>query len=385
MEENLINLFDCEKQCEYKGRKFGARDNGAIMRYSKEGNKPNVYDNKWTFGTKNDSTGYMMFTSVIRVHQVVCTAFHGPAPEGDMVVDHIDTNRCNNRPENLRWVTRLENALNNPITRQKIILCCGSIENFLKNPSMLRENANEPNFVWMRTVTKAEASKCLVNLTRWAAQDKVMTPKGEGMGDWIFGEQNPNSQPLPRPNTPSPTQKVMSQSDYNKKIMDEMASGYFGEDKKPTLRTAEEIKKADNPESELKDLLTDSLTAGAKQLYWRTPSEFVLCPGNAKVHTLSDYYKKLEEGKVFLRNEYSNGQTILKAGYNEKEQALYVLTFDKDNPVGKHWALCKIYIYNDVFVHESQGTFFEENGGLKYFTEAMGQEWTGGEVIDDYC
>lgn len=385
MEENLINLFDCEVQCEYKGRKFGARDNGAIMRYPKEGHKPNVYDNKWTFGTKNDSTGYMMFTSVIRVHQVVCTAFHGPAPEGDMVVDHIDTNRCNNRPENLRWVTRLENALNNPITRQKIILCCGSIENFLKNPSMLRENANEPNFVWMRTVTKAEASKCLVNLTRWAAQDKVMTPKGEGMGDWIFGEQDPNYQPVPRPNTSASTPKVMSQSDYNKKIMDEMATGYFGENKKPTLRTPDEIKKADNPESELKDLLTDSLTAGAKQLYWRTPSEFVLCPGNAKDHTLSDYYKKLEEGKVFLRNEYSIGQTILKAGYNEKEQALYVLTFDKENPVGKHWALCRIFVFEDFFVHESIRTYFEENGGLKYFTLHMGGEWTGEDPIDDYC
>ena len=381
MEENLINLFDCEVQCVYKGRKYGARDNGAIMRYPKEGHKPNAYDNKWTFGTKNESTGYMMFTSVIRVHQVVCTAFHGPAPEADMVVDHIDTNRCNNRPENLRWVTRLENALNNPITRQKIILCCGSIENFLKNPSMLRENANEPNFAWMRTVTKAEASKCLVNLTRWAAQDKVMTPKGEGMGDWIFGEQNPNYQPLPRPNAPAPTPKEMSQADYNRKIMDEMATGYFGEEK-PAIRTPEEI----DPKPKLEDLLIDSLTPGAKQLRWRTPTEFLLCPGNAKDFSLLDYYNNLKRGKLFMRNEYSSKQTVLNAGYNKKEEALYVLTYDnKENPVGKHWALCKIYIYNDVFVHESQGTFFEENGGLKYFTEAMGQEWTGGEVIDDYC
>lgn len=381
MEENLINLFDCEVQCEYKGRKYGVRDNGAIMRYPKEGYKPNVYDNKWTFGTKNDSTGYMMFTSVIRVHQVVCTAFHGPAREGDMVVDHIDTNRCNNRPENLRWVTRLENALNNPITRQKIILCCGSIENFLKNPSMLRENANEPNFTWMRIVTKAEASKCLVNLSRWAAQDKVMIPKGEGMGDWIFGNQNPNYQPVPRPNAPAPAPKEMSQADYNRKIMDEMATGYFGEEK-PAIRTPEEI----DPKPKLEDLLTDSLTPGAKQLRWRTPTEFLLCPGNAKDYSLLDYYNNLKRGKLFLRNEYSSKQTVLNAGYNKNEEALYVLTYDnKENPVGKHWALCKIYIYNDVFVHESQGTFFEENGGLKCFTEAMGQEWTGGEVIDDYC
>lgn len=31
-------------------------------------------------------------------------------------IDHIDTDRLNNRPSNLRWVTRKENA-NNPLTR----------------------------------------------------------------------------------------------------------------------------------------------------------------------------------------------------------------------------------------------------------------------------
>lgn len=384
MVENLINEYDCVRQCEYKGRKFAARNNGAIMRYPKEGYEPNFNDNKWTFGTKNDSTGYMMFTSTIRVHQVVCTAFHGPAPEADMVVDHIDTNRCNNRPENLRWVTRLENALNNPITRQKIILCCGSIENFLKNPSMLRENSKEPNLAWMRTVSKAEASKCLVNLTRWATQDGVSIPKGEGVGDWIFGDQDPNYKPSSRPAFSPYTSREMSRSDSDRKIMDEMATGYFGEENKPTLRTPEEIKKAENPEPDIKDLLTDSLTPGAMQLFWRTPTEFVLCPGNAKDHSLSDYFKNLEEGKVFLRIEHSDSQTILKAGYNEKEQALYVLTFDKDNSI-KPWGLCKIFIFEDVFVHESISTYSEENGGLKYFTIHMGGEWTGGEVFDDYC
>lgn len=381
MEQDLINVYDCEKQCEYKGRRFAARDNGAIMRYPRDGYEPNFNDNKWTFGTKNESTGYMMFTSAIRVHQVVCTAFHGPAPYEDMVVDHIDTNRCNNRPENLRWLTRLDNALENPITRRKIILCCGSIENFLKNPAMLRENANEPNFAWMRTVTKAEASRSLRNLTRWAAQDGVSTPKGQGVGDWIFGKQDPIYKPASRPAFPSPTPREMSRSDFDRKIMDEMATGYFGEEK-PAIRTPEEI----DPKPKLEDLLSDSLTPGAKQLKWRTPTEFLLCPGNAKDFSLLDYYNNLKRGKLFLRNEYSSKQTVLNAGYNKTEEALYVLTYDnKENPVGKHWALCKIYIYNDVFVHESQGTFFEENGGLKYFTEAMGQEWTGGEVIDDYC
>ena len=53
------------------------------------------------------------------VHRLVCAAFHGM--EGlvkGMIVDHIDTNRSNNRSDNLHWVTPKDNA-NNPITLEK--------------------------------------------------------------------------------------------------------------------------------------------------------------------------------------------------------------------------------------------------------------------------
>ncbi len=39
MEQNLIEVFDCEKQCEYKGRQYLVRDNGAILRLQKEGGR----------------------------------------------------------------------------------------------------------------------------------------------------------------------------------------------------------------------------------------------------------------------------------------------------------------------------------------------------------
>ena len=104
-----------------------------------------------------------------------------------MVVDHIDTNRCNNRPENLRWVTRLENALNNPYTRKRIINICGSIENFLNNPSLLREESKNPNFKWMRTVSKAEAQNCFKRLNEWLKEDEKLV-NGNGLGEWIFSD-----------------------------------------------------------------------------------------------------------------------------------------------------------------------------------------------------
>lgn len=43
-----------------------------------------------------------------KVHQLVCMAFHGPAPKGH-VVAHGDGTRTNNVPENLRWATTQEN------------------------------------------------------------------------------------------------------------------------------------------------------------------------------------------------------------------------------------------------------------------------------------
>lgn len=43
------------------------------------------------------------------VHQLVARAFHGPCPDG-YVVDHVNTIKTDNRPENLEYVTNTENV-----------------------------------------------------------------------------------------------------------------------------------------------------------------------------------------------------------------------------------------------------------------------------------
>ena len=51
------------------------------------------------------------FTTNHKMHRVLWVTFNGPIPEG-MDIDHINGDRLDNRPENLRIVTRKENMRN---------------------------------------------------------------------------------------------------------------------------------------------------------------------------------------------------------------------------------------------------------------------------------
>ena len=328
METNsLLDVYDVEKSCEYKGRNYLVRDNGAVLRLPKNGGRPSKLDNNWMFGNKDDN-GYMLIGQA-RVHQIIATAFHGVPKDPKMIVDHIDTNRCNNRPENLRWITRLENVLNNPITRKKIIYLCGSIDAFLANPSILKDKPIEENLAWMRTVSKEEASKCLRNLTRWSNEDSQKSSKGNGLGSWIFRE----------------------------------------------------IKQVDSETDEYS--LKDSLTYGAKQRNWKTPTEFLLCP-QERNKSLELYMSNMQKGKVFSRTQYGDGGVIRAYGYNPDDSSIYVLTYKEEGAI-KPWALSRITLEDGFYVHENKHSFFQEDGGLKFFTLAMGREWKGGQVFDDNC
>ena len=70
---------------------------------------------------KRDKDGYVIFEpqykgvkKYIKVHRAVAKAFI-KNPENKLYVDHINTVKDDNRVENLRWVTMVENA-NNPLT-----------------------------------------------------------------------------------------------------------------------------------------------------------------------------------------------------------------------------------------------------------------------------
>lgn len=48
---------------------------------------------------------------VVCIHRLIYEAFKGEIPEG-MEIDHIDRNKRNNNPDNLRVVTKIENNRN---------------------------------------------------------------------------------------------------------------------------------------------------------------------------------------------------------------------------------------------------------------------------------
>ena len=54
-----------------------------------------------------------------RISRLIAEAFI-PNPENKPYVDHIDTNKENNRADNLRWVSPSENS-NNPISREHML------------------------------------------------------------------------------------------------------------------------------------------------------------------------------------------------------------------------------------------------------------------------
>jgi hypothetical protein len=327
-----VEDFNQVVKCIYKDEHYSVRDNGEVFRYPLSGKRQRPTDNNWTFGKLNIKTGYLEIASV-RIHRIVATAFHGEPLTKEHVVDHIDTNKQNNRPDNLRWVTRLENILLNPITARRIEIVCGSVEAFLADPTKFRDKFPDPNYEWMCAVSIEEAQASKERLLAWAKSDKPL--QGGSLGEWI----------------------------YNRSISSTL-----------TEHVEEELE------------FINSLTPNAVQKIrnWKTPSEFHCCPQENTNNPIADYVSNLNIGYVFSRNQYTSS-IIERYAVSKDEDILWIMCKSgEDNPI-KPYSLAEITYQNDVFVHNSLGTFFEKGGVEKQFTLAQGLEWTGGDTIDDYC
>ncbi|ANB33901.1 hypothetical protein M2324_004039 [Rhodovulum sulfidophilum] len=325
MAQEKNEFFAREASCIYQDEEYRVRDNGAVFRCSRIEKRKRPLDEVWTFGTASKSDGYMTISSH-KIHRIVATAFLGAQPTKHHVVDHIDTNRRNNRPENLRWVTRLENILLNPITAKRVEYLYGSIEDFLADPRTPRNGTLSQDFEWMRTVSPAEAEYSRKRMLAWAQSDRPS--QGGTLGDWIFG--------------------------------------------RGVVREPEPVEE-----------LVASKTPNAVQRNWRIPAEFPLCPDPNDENPLAVYFERLKEGEVFAISSF--GQTkVAKAALSAYRAAVYVMGEHEEGAI-KPWSLAAVTLEAGNFVHESCGTFFTLEGAEKEFTLIQGLQWEGGETFDDYC
>lgn len=301
MDESL-NVFKEERICEYKGNTYSVRDNGAIYRHIPKKGKKRKLDEIWTYGKVNLQSGYLQLSND-RVHQIVATAFLGEAPSKDYIVDHIDTNKQNNRPTNLRWITRLENIVYNPYTKNKLEWICGMpIEDVLKDMSILRNKKLEPQFDWMSSVSQEEANKTLVMMNHRLEENK----------------------------------QRKSYQEYK------------------------------------------NMNRGCGR-------EYHPCEPLKENPTIEDYYKNISIGKIFYSRSYDgerNNYKVTNYYFNEDKKEIYVCCYLEGGI--KCYYLVTVKKEENKFIYESQ-SFFDFEGISKYFTLAKGEEWTGGDLIDDYC
>lgn len=321
--KHLLDIYDIEKTCNYRGEIYHVRDNGSIFRCRRPNKRKRPLDEKWTFGTPNKANGYMNVASET-VHRIVASAFHGNQPTEKHIVDHIDTNKRNNRPENLRWITRLENLLVNPITRKRIIYNYGSLDNFFENPEKPIHKIKDKNFEWMRTVSKEEAAISKKKLLKWVKEGTV--PRGGELGEWLLTQHK----------------EVVESKTVDKEYI-------------------------------------QSLTPNAVQRNWKTPNKFPNCPKTLKENDLNNYKTKLVNGSVFSESQY--GESIVEESeINTGNKELIVMTRSQNI---KPYALAKVYIENGCFIHENLGSFLKLDSAEKEYTLALGLNWEGGETFDE--
>ena len=335
-----INDYREEKSCVYEDEEYLVRDNGAVLRKTRPNKKIRKLDNEWTFGRLNPKTGYLEIASK-RVHRIVAFAFHGRPPTNEHIVDHIDTNRQNNRPSNLRWITRLENVVLNEVTRKRIEYRTGvNIYEFLESPSAYRDAFYDTDFSWMRRVTEEEAKACLENIKNWSKSIHKDNQANAKIGEWIY--QYRSVDPMVNP-------------------ADHTMHKHF---------TAERTSN-----------LIDSLTPLAKQKDWKTPTTFVCCPTEIDGDPILCYLKKLSANAIFAENQYGKS-IIVKYAIIDKNAIVIITTISSSvKPLG----LVKVTFEEGYYLHTNLGSFFTEEGAEKEFVLAQGLEWTGGDTFDDYC
>ena len=386
--------FNIEITCTYKEELYSVRDNGSIYRHPRDNGRRRRYDNYWTFGNTNIKTGYKEIASV-RIHRIVAMAFHGEPPSKEYIVDHIDTNRQNNRPGNLRWLTRLENILLNPITVKRIESICNcNIEEFVASPQKYRHLlSNEPtNIQWMRTVTSKQAEECHKNLTNWAQSDKGL--KGKSLGEWIYHRNQVYSEGR----TLEIFKQVEKKTGIRRQVLcsNKAKRGDYYEARKFAAKLLRsELDLSDYAIGKLLGLSANTINLYLEvspdrysgdytemrekqykkrfettpvnyiQKNWNTHSEFPSCPNEVFNDPISEYAEQIEYSTIFFQTSYYY-TTIIQSTIIDAEKILLVMyEISYKDSEEERWGIMKITFENENFVHEIVPNY---NSSLDHYT-----------------
>lgn len=95
----------------------------------------------------------------VKVHYVVAQVFHGRRPEG-LVIDHIDNDKTNNRPENLRYITTKQNIRRSSYVQQRKKCASWNVAVDEKGYKAYKSFSGKKHYLgWFKT--EAEASKAV--------------------------------------------------------------------------------------------------------------------------------------------------------------------------------------------------------------------------------
>lgn len=89
----------------------------------------------------------------------------------------------------------------------------------------------------------------------------------------------------------------------------------------------------------------------------------------------------LVSNETFCKNQYYHSE-VIKAELSLDKSHIAVMTTTSGVT---NYALTEIRHEGGFFIHESIRTFFSEEGAEKYYTLSLGKDWTGGDVLEDFC
>lgn len=117
-----------------------------------------------------------------------------------------------------------------------------------------------------------------------------------------------------------------------------------------------------------------------------TPASFPCCPTQISDRAIDDYCDKLLIGDVYCEIPLDDGgklcHKVIDKTCVDDNKAFFVISKNED--AYKKFALHKVYLLDDKFIHENIGQCFDEQEARKNLAKNQGLEWNGTDTIDDF-